>query len=99
MRSSLPDRITFEPEFNLRWFDLVPGFELLYATWSDIFSAKRDPKLGMNAGKALEMWGQAEDSIKQEYGYGPDTIRHLSGLAFKYAMYLPQELEEEIRDL
>jgi hypothetical protein len=99
--------ITFEPEYNLRWFDTTPGFDLLYATWSDILDKKDIPKeerpakgqfFNMNPAKALEVLHEAESSVRKEHGYTRKTVHELSAVAFKYAQYLPLDLEEEIRE-
>ncbi|HMT19354.1 MAG TPA: hypothetical protein PKD20_01050 [Candidatus Saccharibacteria bacterium] len=99
--------ITFEPEYNLRWFDTTPGFDLLYATWSDILQKKdipvnerqnRGQLFAMNAEKALELLVGAENAVRTQYGYDRKAVQIMSRMAFQYAQFMPLDLEEEIRE-
>jgi hypothetical protein len=77
----------------------MPGFDDLYATWSEIFTPEEDGLHAINAAQAIDMWRSIQEAVKEKHNLSSGQVNHLSQIACKYAMKLPLELELEIRDM
>lgn len=92
------ERLRFDPQFNLRWFDGVQGFDKLYSALSEVFTPRADGT-HIRPSVALDLIRETELEMAEEHNMTSEQTLHISHTAGKYAMRLPTELEIEISGL